>query len=130
MRELRTAAPAVVDVGTAAFTASREAAVAADRTLVVVTPDAYAAAAGRELVTALARAVRPPMHSPSSSTAGAAARVSLRSIARTVGAPVAAAVGGDDAGMGALANGRLRLERWPARSHAAALRDLAAELAG
>jgi len=129
VRELRTAAPAVVDAGTAAFTASREAAVAADRTLVVVTPDAYAAAAGRELVTALARA-------GASTDAFAVvvnrwsrrSELSLRSIARTVGAPVAAALGSDDAGMAALANGRVRLERWPARSHAAALRDLAADL--
>jgi Flp pilus assembly CpaE family ATPase len=119
----------VVDAGTAAFPAAREAAAAADRTLVVVTPDAYAAAAGRELVTALARA---------GATSDAFAVVvnrwsrrselSLRSIARTVGAPVAAAVGRDDAAMSAFANGRARLERWPARSHAAALRELAVEL--
>jgi Flp pilus assembly CpaE family ATPase len=129
VRELRTAAPAIVDAGTAAFTASRETAIAADRTLVVVTPDAYAAAAGRELVTSLARA---------GATSDAIAVVvnrwsrrselSLRSIARTVGAPVAAAVGIEDAAMGALANGHAPLERWPARSHAAALRGLAAEL--
>lgn len=129
VRELRTMAPAIVDAGTAAFTASREAAIAADRTLVVVTPDAYAAAAGRELVTALARA--------GASTDAIAvivnrwsrrSELSLRGIARTVGAPVAAAVGIQDAAMDALANGHARLEQWPARSHAAALRDLAAGL--
>ena len=131
VRELRTAAPAVVDAGTAAFTASREAAVAADRTLVVVTPDAYAAAAGRELVTALARAgATTDAFAVVVNRWSRRSELSLRSIARTVGAPVAAAVGRDDAGMGALANGRVRLERWPARSHAAALRDLAAELGG
>jgi hypothetical protein len=32
--------------------------------------------------------------------------------------------------MDAFANGRARLERWPGRSQAAALRDLAAELSG
>jgi hypothetical protein len=32
--------------------------------------------------------------------------------------------------MNALANGHARLERWPGRSQAAALRELAAELAG
>jgi Flp pilus assembly CpaE family ATPase len=129
VRELRTAAPAVVDAGAAAFSASREVAVAADRTLVVVTPDVYAAAAGRELVTALAR-------SGASTDAIAVvvnrwsrrSELSLRGIARTVGAPVAAAVGIDDAAMDALANGRARLERWPGRSHAAALRELVAEL--
>lgn len=131
VRELRTAAPAVVDAGTAAFTASREAAVAADRTLVVVTPDAYAAAAGRELVTALARAgATTDAFAVVVNRWSRRSELSLRSIARTVGAPVAAAVGSDGAAMGALANGRVRLERWPARSHAAALRDLAAELRG
>ena len=129
MRELRTAAPAVIDAGCAAFPASREVAVAADRTLIVVTPDAYAAAAGRELVTALVR-------SGASTDAIAVvvnrwsrrSELSLRGIARTVGAPVAAAVGVDAAAMDALANGRVRLERWPGRAHAAALRELAAEV--
>jgi hypothetical protein len=32
--------------------------------------------------------------------------------------------------MNAFANGHARLERWPGRSHAAALREVAAELAG
>jgi pilus assembly protein CpaE len=129
VRELRTNAPALVDAGCAAFMASREASIAADRTLVVVTPDAYAAAAGRELVTTLAR-------SGASSDAimvvvnrwSRRSELSLRGIARTVGAPVAAAVGIDDAGMDAFANGRARLERWPGRAHTAALRELAAEL--
>jgi MinD-like ATPase involved in chromosome partitioning or flagellar assembly len=129
VRELRTAAPAVVDAGTGAFTAAREAAVAVDRTLVVVTPDAYAAAAGRELVTALARAgVGTEAIAVVVNRWSRRSELSLRGIARTVGAPVAAALGIDDA-MDALANGHARLERWPARAHAAALRDLAAELA-
>ena len=129
VRELRTAGPALVDAGTAASTASREVAVAADRTLVVVNPDAYAVAAGRELVTTLAR-----------SGAGGdgiavvvnrwsrRSELSLRSVARTVGAPVAAAVAIDAPTMDAFANGRAALERWPGRAHAAALRGLAAEL--
>lgn len=128
-RELRTAAPAVVDAGCAASTASGEVAIAADRTLVVVTPDAYAVAAGRELVTTLARA----------GASGDAVTVvvnrwsrrselSLRSIARTVGAPVAAAVGIDEATMDAFANGRAQLDRWPGRAHTAALRTLTTEL--
>ena len=131
VRELRTAEPALVDAGCAAYTASREVAIAVDRTLVVVTPDAYAVAAGRELVTALAR-----------SGAGGdgiavvvnrwsrRSELSLRGIARTVGAPVAAAVGVDDATMDAFANGRAALERWPGRAHTTALRGLAAELWG
>ncbi len=129
VRELRTAGPALVDAGAVASTASREVAIAADRTLVVVTPDAYAVAAGRELVTTLAR-----------SGAGGdgiavvvnrwsrRSELSLRSVARTVGAPVAAAVAIDAATMDAFANGRAVLERWPGRAHAAALRGLAAEL--
>ena len=129
VRELRTTAPALIDSGCAAFTAAREVAIAADRTLVVVTPDAYAAAAGRELVTTLAR-------SGASSDAitvvvnrwSRRSELSLRSIARTVGTPVAAAVGIDDATMDAFANGRARLERWPGRAHTSALRTLAAEL--
>ncbi len=131
VRELRANAPAVVDAGTAAFAASREVAVAADRTLVVVTPDAYAAAAGRELVTGLARwgagadAIAVVVNRWSRRS-----ELSLRGIARTVGAPVVAAVGVEDAAMDAFANGRARLDRWPGRSHAAALRDLAAELSG
>jgi pilus assembly protein CpaE len=129
VRELRTTAPALVDAGCAVSTASSEVAIAADRTLVVVTPDAYAVAAGRELVTTLAR----------SGASGDAVTVavnrwsrrselSLRSIARTVGAPVAAAVAIDEGTMDAFANGRAQLERWPGRAHAAALRTLATEL--
>jgi pilus assembly protein CpaE len=130
VRELRTTARAVVDAGTAASAAAREAVVAADRTLVVVTPDAYAAAAGRELVTALAR-----------SGAGVdtiavvvnrwsrRSELSLRGIARTVGAPVAAAVHDDAGVMSAFANGRTDLERWPGRAHSGALRALAGDLA-
>jgi len=128
-RELRTAAPAVVDAGCAGSTAAREVAIAADRTLVVVTPDAYAVAAGRELVTTLARSGA----SGDSVTVvvnrwSRRSELSLRSIARTVGAPVAAAVGIDEGTMDAFANGRAQLERWPGRAHSAALRTLAAEL--
>ena len=54
--------------------------------------------------------------------------LSLRSIARTVGAPVAAAVGIDDSTMDAFANGRAQLDRWPGRAHTAALRTLATGL--
>jgi pilus assembly protein CpaE len=129
VRELRTNAPALVDAGCAAFTASREVAIATDRALVVVTPDAYAAAAGRELVTTLTRS------GASSDTIAVVvnrwsrrSELSLRSIARTVGAPVAAAVGIDDPTMDAFANGRARLERWPGRAHTAGLRTLATEL--
>jgi MinD-like ATPase involved in chromosome partitioning or flagellar assembly len=131
VRELRAAPPAVVDAGTAAFAASREAAVAADRTLVVVTPDAYSAAGGRELVTGLARwgagtdAIAVVVNRWSRRS-----ELSLRGITRTVGAPVVAALGNDEVGMNAFANGHARLERWPGRSHAAALREVAAELAG
>jgi Flp pilus assembly CpaE family ATPase len=131
VRELRVTAPAVIDAGTAAFAASREVAVAADRVLVVVTPDAYAAAGGRELVTGLTRwgagtdAIAVVVNRWSRRS-----ELSLRGIARSVGAPVVAAVGADPAGMDAFANGHARLERWPGRSHAEALRDLAAELTG
>jgi pilus assembly protein CpaE len=132
VRELRGAAgAAVVDVGVAAFPAAREAAVAADRTVVVVTPDARAAAAARELVTALAR------WEASADAVGVVvnrwsrrAELSLRGIARSVGAPVVAALGTDRAAMAAFDNGRARLERWPPRAHAAALRRLAEELGG
>ena len=117
VRELRTAAPAVVDAGTAAFTASREAAVAADRTLVVVTPDAYAAAAGRELVTALSRAgATTDAFAVVVNRWSRRSELSLRSIARTVGAPVAAAVGSDDA-----AHGRARERPCAARAVAGAV---------
>ena len=129
VRELRMAERAVVDAGTAAFPAAREAVGTADRTLIVVTPDAYAAAAARELVTALVRA---------GATADTTvvvvnrwsrrAELSLRGVARTVGAPVAAAVGIDARAMEALANGRADLDRWPGRVHADGLRDLVREL--
>jgi pilus assembly protein CpaE len=129
VRELRLTARAVVDAGTAAFPAAREAVATADRTLVVVTPDAYAAAAARELVTVLVRA-----GAGADATAvvvngwSRRAELSLRGIARTVGAPVAAAVALDPGPMNALANGRADLDRWPGRRHANALRDLVQEL--
>jgi pilus assembly protein CpaE len=131
VRDVRTTARAVVDAGTAAFPAAREAIAAADRTLVVVTPDAYATAAARELVTALVRA-----GGGADATAvvvnrwGRRAELSLRGIARAVGAPVAAALKADARDADALANSRVDLERWPGRAHAAALRARVEELGG
>jgi pilus assembly protein CpaE len=127
VRELRTEATAVVDVGCAAVPAAHEAAIAADRTVVVVTPDAYAVAAGRELVTVLARAGVDAM-AVVVNRWSRRSELSVRGIARTVGAPVAVTLGTDAAAMHAFANGRARLERWPGRGHANALRRLAAEL--
>lgn len=130
LRDVRTTTRAVVDAGTAAFPASREAIASADRTLVVVTPDAFAAAAARELVTALVR-----------SGAGAdttavvvnrwsrRAELSLRGVARAVGAPVAAALRVDARAADALANSRADLEGWPGRAHVRALAGLVRELA-
>jgi pilus assembly protein CpaE len=129
VRDLRTTSRAVVDAGTAAFPAAREATSSADRTIVVVTPDAYAVAAGRELVTALVRA-----GAGAETTAvvvnrwSRRAELSLRGIARTVGAPVAAVVAEDRRAMGELANGRADLARWPGRAHETALEDVVAEL--
>jgi pilus assembly protein CpaE len=129
LREVRTHGPAIVDVGSAASGAGLETAVAADRTVVVVTPDAYAAAAGRELVTILARAgVGVEAVAVVVNRWSRRSDLSLRSIARTVGAPVAATIPVDRAGMDAFANGRLDLARWPGRAHAAALHGLALEL--
>ena len=42
--------------------------------------------------------------------------------------PVGAVVCGDADSLDALADGRARLERWPGRRHAVALRELAAEV--
>lgn len=129
VHDLRMTTRAVVDAGTAAFPAAREAVASADRTLVVVTPDTQAVAAGRELVTALVRT-----GAGADTTAvvvnrwSRRAELSLRGIARAVGAPVAATVKLDPRAMDALANGRADLDRWPGRAHADALHAIVQEL--
>jgi pilus assembly protein CpaE len=129
VHDLRMTTNAVVDAGTAAFPAAWEAVTSSDRALVVVTPDSQAAAAGRELVTALVRA-----GAGAETTAvvvnrwSRRAELSLRGIARAVGAPVAAAVKLDPRAMDALANGRADLDGWPGRSHADSLRTIVQEL--
>jgi pilus assembly protein CpaE len=128
VRDLRAGGSAVVDAGCGAFTASREAAVAADRALVVVTPDAPAAVGGRELVTTLARAGAADGIRVIVNRWSRRSELSLRGIARTVGVPVGAVVRADAEALDALADGRARLERWPGRRHAVALRELAAEV--
>ncbi len=131
VRDVRMTSAAVVDAGTAASPAAREAVASADRTLVVVTPDAYAAAAARELVTGI---VRGGAGADSAAVVvnrwSRRAELSLRGIARIVGVPVAAAVKLDAPAMEALANSRADLERWPGRAHASALRALVQELGG
>ncbi len=128
VRDLRAGGPAVVDAGCGAFGASREAAVAADRALIVVTPDAPAAAAGRELVTTLARAGSADAMGVVVNRWSRRSELSLRGIARTVGVPIAAVVRADAEALDALADGRVRLDRWPGRRQAVALRELAAEV--
>jgi pilus assembly protein CpaE len=128
VRDLRAGGPAVVDAGCGAFAASREAAVAADRALVVVTPDAPAAAAVRELVKTLARAGSADGIRVVVNRWSRRSELSLRGIARTVGVPVAAVVRADAEALDALADGRARLDRWPGRRHTVALRELAAEV--
>jgi len=128
VRDLRAGGPAVVDAGCGAFIASREAAVAADRALVVVTPDAPAALGGRELVTMLAEAGAADGIRVIVNRWSRRSELSLRGIARTVGVPVGAVVRADAESLDALADGRARLERWPGRRHAVALRELAAEV--
>ena len=128
VRDLRAGGPAVVDGGCGAFAASREAAVAADGAFVVVTPDAPAAAAGRELVTTLARAGSADGIRVIVNRWSRRSELSLRGIARTVGVPVGAVVRDDAEALDALADGRARLERWPGRRHTVALRELAAEV--
>src|SRR5690242_14349034 len=128
VRDLRAGGPAVVDAGCGAFTASREAAVAADRALVVVTPDAPAAVGGRELVTTLARAGAADGIRVIVNRWSRRSELSLRGIARTVGVPVGAVVRADAEALDALADGRARIERWPGRRYAVALRELAAEV--
>jgi hypothetical protein len=93
-----------------------------------VTPDAPAAAAGRELVTTLARAGAADGIRVIVNRWSRRSELSLRGIARTVGVPVAAVVRADAEALDALADGRARLDRWPGRRHTVALRDLAAEV--
>jgi pilus assembly protein CpaE len=108
----------VLDCGGAAEGAAREALVAADRLLVVVTPVRAALEAARSLVLDAARW---------GAAAGAElvvnrwsrrAEVGLRAIARTVDAPVAAVVRDDRRWMSGYDNGRVDVGRW---SHAGPL---------
>lgn len=113
VRELRAREPAsVLDVGTVLSGAPREAFAAADRTLVVVTPDRAALEAARSLVldatTWGARASAEIVVNRWSRRA----EIGLRTISRLVDAPVAAVVRDDRRSMVGYANGRVDLAGW------------------
>jgi Flp pilus assembly CpaE family ATPase len=113
VRELRAREQfSVLDVGGAAQGSAREALVAADRLLVVVTPVRAALEAARTLVLDAARW---------GAAAGAElvvnrwsrrAEVGLRAISRIVDAPVAAVVRDDRRWMSGYDNGRVDVARW------------------
>ena len=113
VRELRSREQvSVLDVGCVRAGAPREALAAADRALVVVTPDRATLEAARSLVLDATRW---------GARAGAQivvnrwsrhAEIGVRAIARLVDAPVAAVVRDDRRSMSAYANGRLDLAHW------------------
>ena len=101
VRELRARERAsVLDVGCVIAGASREVFAAADRTLVVVTPDRAALEAARSDAQIVVN--RWSRH----------AEIGLRAISRLVDAPVAAVVRENRRSMSGYANGRLDLARW------------------
>jgi pilus assembly protein CpaE len=125
VRELRAReSVAVLDVGGAALGPSRAALAAADRTLVVVTPVRAALEAARSFVLDAARwgvAAHPELVVNRWSRR---ADVGLRTIARTVDAPVAAVVRDVPRAMSAYEAGRLDVGRWARSGPVAALAGL------
>jgi pilus assembly protein CpaE len=113
VRELRARERAsVLDVGCVIAGASREVFAAADRTLVVVTPDRAALEAARSLVL---DATRWGARSDAQIVVNRWSRhaeIGLRAISRLVDAPVAAVVRENRRSMSGYANGRLDLARW------------------
>lgn len=131
VRELRAREGlSVIDVGCAVSAAPREALVAADRVLVVVTPARSSLEAARGLVLAAARwgaAAEPGIVVNRWSRR---ADIGLRSISRIVDAPVAAVVRDDRRSMSTYDDGQLDLDRWTRTGPTAALAALADEMRG
>ncbi len=131
-RELRARASlAVADVGTVTHGAARELVAAADRLLVVVTPDVRAVTAARGLISAAARWGAP------ADASGVVvnrwnrfAELSAGGIERAVGSPVLAVVRERARRMHDYRNGRTDLGRWPGRTPFAALRPVVRDLTG
>jgi pilus assembly protein CpaE len=122
VRELRAREPAsVLDVGCLVAGASREAFAAADRTLVVVTPDRAALEAARALVLDAARWGARADAQIVVNRWSRHAEIGLRAISRLVDAPVAAVVRDNRRSMSGYANGRLDLARWSRTGPGAAL---------
>jgi Flp pilus assembly CpaE family ATPase len=120
----------VIDVGCAVSAAPREALVAADRVLVVVTPTRSALEAARALVLAVARwgaAAEPGIVVNRWSRR---ADIGVRAISRIVDAPVAAVVRDDRRSMSVYDDGQLDLDRWTRTGPAATLAALADEMRG
>ena len=113
VRELRARERlSVLDVGCAVSAAPREALVAADRVLVVVTPTRSALEAARALVLAVTRwgaAAEPEIVVNRWSRR---ADIGLRAISRIVDAPVAAVVRDDRRSMSGYDERQLDLDRW------------------
>ena len=113
VRELRAREPAsVLDVGCVLSGASREAFAAADRALVVVTPDRAALEAARSLVLDAAKWGACANAEIVVNRWSRRAEIGLRAISRLVDAPVAAVVRDDRRSMSGYANGRVDLARW------------------
>lgn len=131
VREARASARlTIIDVGAAPPGPAREALVAADRILVVVTPDPRSVHAARALVSAAAGwgghgAVELVVNRWSRR-----ADLSLRSVSRQAGAPVAAVVRDDRRRMAAYDAARVDLAGWARGGALAGLAGLAGELAG
>lgn len=113
VRELRARERAsVLDVGCVVTGAAREAFAAADRTLVVVTPDRAALEAARSLVLDATRWGARADAQIVVNRWSRHAEIGLRAISRLVDAPVAGVVRDNRRSMSGYANGRLDLARW------------------
>ena len=122
VRELRAREPvSVLDVGRGGQGPAREALVAADRVLVVVTPVRVALEAARSLVLDAARWGASAAPELVVNRWSRRADVGLRAISRTVDAPIAAVVRDDPRAMTGYDAGRVDLARWRRSGPAAEL---------
>jgi pilus assembly protein CpaE len=126
VREARRARLTVIDAGVAGAPLGADLLGAADRVVLVVTPDAHCVAAARAAVTSLARdGIGADGMVAVLNRWSRRAELSPRGIERALGMPIGAVVRDEPRTLGSLANGRAELARWPGRS---SLRRLSALL--